>query len=319
MVRLLALLLAAVVVASAPLTAASATRISVGTGSTGGVYYFVGTAMSKILGQYLPGVEATPEPVTGSAHAHKLVHAGELTIALAELATVHHGYRGSRKDFDRKYDSVRFVMAGMNTGQTAVVWADSAVKSYADIKGKRIATNSPASRAMIDPALAAHGVKDGDVQHRTLNYSEQVSAMKDGSLDVGFFAAAPRNASVMELAATRPIRVLGLDPDKAREFGRAHPYWTPLALPAGTYPGQSGEVLMPAFYTTLVATKDADPGLVYSLVKTLIDHNREFGELHAGGKEFTVEKTKFFVDNQMVPVPFHPGAERYWREKGVLK
>jgi TRAP transporter TAXI family solute receptor len=159
------------------------------------------------------------------------------------------------------------------------------VTSYADIKGKRIATNSPASRAMIDPALAAHGVKGGDVQHRTLNYSEQVSAMKDGSLDVGFFAAAPRNASVMELAATRPIRVLGLDPDRAREFGQAYPYWTPLTLPAGTYPGQTGAVR----------------------------------ELHPGGKEFTVEKTKFFVDNQMVPAPFHPGAERYWREKGILK
>jgi len=316
--KVLALMLVAAAVA-APLTAGSATRISLGTGSTGGVYYFVGTAMSKLLNQYVPDVTTTPEPVTGSAHATKLVHAGELTMALAELATVHHGYRGSRNDFDKKYDNVRFVMAGMDTGQTAITWADSPVKSYSDIKGKRIATNSPASRAMIAPAMAMYNVKDSDVQHRTLGYAEQVSAMKDGSLDVGFFAAAPRNASVMELAATRPVRVIGLDPAKAREFSSAYPYWTPLTLKAGTYPGQDTDVLMPAFYTTLIVNKDTDATLVYNIVKTLIEHNKEFGDLHAGGKEFTVDKTRLFVENKMLPAPMHPGAERFWRERGVVK
>lgn len=302
-----------------PVAATSATRISVGTGSTGGVYYFVGTALTKILNQHLPGVNATPEPVTGSAHAHKLVHTGDLTIALAEVATVYHGHRGSRKDFDKKYENIRFVMAGMDTGQTAVVWADSPIKSYADIKGKRIATNSPASRAKLGPAMELHGVKEADVHHKTLNYSEQVSAMKDGSLDVGFFAAAPRNASVMDLAAARPIRILGLDPDKAKAFGKAYPHWMPLTLKAGTYAGQDKDVMMPAFYTALIVNKDADPGLVYTIVKTILDRGDEFGQLHAGGKEFTVEKTRFFVEREMVPVPFHPGAERYWREKGIIK
>ncbi len=302
-----------------PLIVHSATRVSVGTGSTGGVYYFVGTALTQILNKHLPGVNATPEPVTGSAHATKLVHTGDLTFALAEVATVYHGYRGSRKDFDKKYDSVRFVMAGMDTGQTAVVWADSPIKSYADLKGKRIATNSPASRAMLTPAMEMYGIKESDVPHRTLNYAEQVSAMKDGSLDVGFYAAAPRNASLMDLSASRAIRLVGLEPDRAREFAKAYPYWTPLALKAGTYPGQDQDVLMPAFYTAVIAAKDADATLVYNMVKTVIERGQEFGALHAGGKEFTVEKTRFLVEREMVPVPFHPGAERYWRERGVLK
>ncbi len=315
--KLVTLLIAVTVLL--PAIALSATRISVGTGSTGGVYYFVGTALTKILNEHLPGVNATPEPVTGSAHATKLVHNGDLTIALAEVATAFHGYRGSRKDFDKKYDGIRFVMAGMDFGQTAVVWADSPIKSYADIKGKRMATNSPASLAMIAPALEIYGIKPGDVQHRTLNYTEQVAALKDGSLDVAFLSAAPRNASVMDLAATRGIRVLGLEPDKAKEFGKAHPYWSPLRLAAGTYPGQSADVLMPAFYTALIANKDMDAQLVYTLVKTVIDRGREFGELHPGGKEFTVEKTRMFVEREMLPAPWHPGAERYWREKGILK
>jgi TRAP transporter TAXI family solute receptor len=316
--RKLVTLLAALMLA-APALALSASRISVGTGSTGGVYYFVGTALTKILNEHVPGLNATPEPVTGSAHATKLVHAGDLTIALAEVATAYHGYRGSRKDFDKKYDNVRFVMAGMDFGQTAVVWADSPIKTYADIRGKRMATNSPASLAMVAPALEVYGIKPSDVQHRTLNYAEQVAALKDNSLDVAFLSAAPRNASVMDLAATRAIRVVGFEADKAKEFAKSHPYWAPLRLAAGTYPGQTAEVLMPAFYTALVANKDADPQLVYSIVKTVIERGKEFGELHAGGKEFTVEKTRMFVERDMVPAPWHPGAERYWREKGVIK
>jgi hypothetical protein len=317
MTRLIPLAVVAALVAPAP--AAAATRISVGTGTTGGVYYFVGTAMTKILNQYLPGVNATPEPVTGSAHATKLTHSGELTIALAELATVYHGYRGSRRDFDKKYENVRFMMAGMDNGQAAVVWADSPVKSYADLKGKRVAANSPASRAMLVATMEAYGLKEADAQHKTLNYPEMVSAMKDGSIDVGFFSVGPRNATVIELAAARPIRILGVEGSKAKEFNKAHPHWTAVPLKGGTYPGQEADLPLPSFYTTLIANKDADATLVYSIVQTIIGREKEFGELHPSGKEFTVEKTRFYVENGLVPVPWHPGAERYWRERGVIK
>ncbi len=317
MKRLILIAMAATLVI--PWSAAAATRISVGTGTTGGVYYFVGTAMTKILNQYLSGVSATPEPVTGSAHATKLTHSGDLTIALAELATVYHGYRGSRRDFDKKYENVRFVMAGMDNGQAAVVWTESPVKSYADLKGKRVAANSPASRAMLVAAMEAYGLKEADVQHKTLNYPEMASAMKDGSIDGGFFSVGPRNATVLELAASRPIRVLGLDATRAKEFNKAHPHWTAVPLKAGTYPGQEADLPLPSFYTALIANKDADASLVYGVVQTIIERGKEFGELHPSGKEFTVEKTRFSVENGLVPVPWHPGAERFWREKGVIK
>ena len=315
--RLSALALATAVLL--PGTAAAATRISVGTGTTGGVYYFVGTALTKILNQFLPEVNATPEPVTGSAHATKLTHAGDLTLAMAEVATVYHGYRGSRRDFDKKYENVRFVMAGMDNGQGAIVWADSPVRSYADLKGKRVAANSPASRAMLVAAMEVYGLKESDAQHKTLSYPEMVSAMKDGSVDVGFFSIGPRNATVMELATSRPIRILAFDGPREQDFNKAYPFWTAVPLKAGTYPGQDRDLPLPAFYTAVIASKDADAALVYAIVKTLIERGKEFGELHPAGKEFTVEKTRFATERNLVPVPWHPGAERYWREKGVIK
>jgi len=92
-----------------------------------------------------------------------------------------------------------------------------------------------------------------------------------------------------------------------------------ISFAAGTYAGQEADLPLPSFYTALIANKDADATLVYSLVQTIIERGKEFGELHPSGKEFTVEKTRFYVENGLVPVPWHPGAERYWREKGVIK
>lgn len=318
MSKRLALVLA-VLLLLIPLPSISATRISVGTGSSGGVYFFVGTALTTLLNKHIAGLNATPEPVTGSAQATKLVHSGELTIALAEVATAYHGYRGSRKDFEKPFDNIRFVMAGMASGQAPVVWADSAVKSYADFKEKRVATNSPASRAMVDPLLKLYGLDVADVRHTTLNYTEQVSAMKDGNLEIAFMAPAPRNASVMDLAARRPIRIIGLTPEKAAEYAKAFPHWSPITLKAGTYSGQDTDVIMPAYHTAVIANKDADPELIYTIVKTVIERSGEFGEMHESGKEFTVDQTRRFVENEMAPAPFHPGAERFWREKGVVK
>ncbi|HEX7128117.1 MAG TPA: TAXI family TRAP transporter solute-binding subunit [Thermodesulfobacteriota bacterium] len=313
----LVLVLAALLLA--PALTLSATRISIGTGSSGGVYFFVGNAMTSLLNKHMAGLNATPEPVTGSAHASKLVDSGDLALALAEVATAYHGYRGSRKDFPKPLENIRFVMGGMASGQAPVVWADSPIKSWADIKGKRIATNSPASLAMVTPLLEMHGIEMSDVDHKTLNYTEQVSAMKDGNLDVAFMAPAPRNASVMDLGARRAIRILGLAPDTAKEYARRYPHWSPITLKAGTYDGQKADVIMPAYHTAVIANKDVDADLIYGIVKTVIEHNKEFGEMHESGKEFTVERTRDFLRQEMVPAPFHPGAERFWREKGVVK
>jgi|GEM_PF-2907781 len=303
---------------AAAAVAAGATRISVGTGSAGGVYFFVGTALTTLLNKHIPGMNATPEPVTGSAHALKLLHAGDLTIALVELGSAYFGVRGQR-EFDRKYDQVGFVMAGMDTGQSLVTWAEGPIRSFGDVRGKRLASNSPASRAQLLAVLRLYGIAEGDVQHKYLNYSEQMAALRDGSIDAGFFAVSPRNANVMDLASGRGVRILGLDPARARAFAESYPYWTPTTIRAGTYPRQDEDLLVPALYTTLLAHRGADPALVYEIVRTVIERGREFGELHPGGREFTIDKTRHFVERNLLPVGFHPGAERFWREKGVVK
>ena len=140
---------------------------------------------------------------------------------------------------------------------------------------------------------------------------------RGAEIDAGFLPVAPYNADVSGLAASRTIRILGLDPVKARAF-EAAPYWTPVLVKARTYEGQNAELVVPGSHAVLLAHKQADPTLVYRIVKAIIDHRRAFGDLHPGGDEFTADKTRFLIERKLVPTAFHPGAERYWREAKVL-
>src|SRR5262249_45064708 len=139
-----------------------------------------------------------------------------------------------------------------------------------------------------------------------------------GTLDAGFIAVSPYNRDLAAFAAAQPMRIVGLDAAHAKAF-EEQPSWTAVALREGTYRGQDSDMLVPGTHTVLLAHKGADPELIYRITKTIIEHGREFGDLHPGGNEFTIAKTRYLIENKLIPVAFHPGAERYWREKGVLK
>jgi TRAP transporter TAXI family solute receptor len=300
-----------------PVQVMSATRVSIATGPWSGIYFPVGEALAKILNKHIPGMEAVPTPAVGSAHALELVHSGEVSVAIVGLATAHFGVRGQR-EFTRKYDNVGFVMAGMDAGQSLVTRAASGIKTFADVKGLRLAANTPASKALLLAALKPYGVKEADVQLTLMSYAEQIAALRDETIDAGFLAVSPRNIDVVNLASEYPVRILSFDSTKATLF-EAVPDWTPVAIKARTYPGQDQDLLVPGTHTALLAYRQAESSTIYRIVKTIIEHNGEFGELHPGGREFTIEKTRFFVEKHLVPVAFHPGAERYWRGKGVLR
>jgi uncharacterized protein len=300
-----------------PATTGSVTRITVGTGPWSGVFFPVGGALVQLLNKHLSGVDAVAVPVTGSAHALELLHRGELTIGLVGLAAAYFGVRGER-EFDRKYDDVAFVMAGMDTGHSLVTRASSGIKTFAEVKGMRVAANTAAARAELLDVLGLYGVAESDVHLATMNYAEQLAALREGTLDAGYLALSPRDTDVADLATDQAVRILELDPAKAKAF-EAKRYWAPVRLAARTYRGQDRDVLVPGTHTSLLAHREADPDLIYEIVKVIVEHRRDFGELHPGGAEFSLQRTRALIEQNLVPVAFHAGAERYWREKGVLR
>ena len=310
-----AVALLVVLIASSP--ALPATRIVVATGPWGGVFFLVGTSLAHLLSKHVRDATAIAEPVTGSAHGLELVDKGEATIGLVSLSAAHFGVRGQR-EFRRKHDNVAFVMAAMDTGQSLVTLRDSGIKTFADVKDLRVAANTESSKAELLAALKLYGVREKDVRLRIMSFAEQLDALRDGTLEAGFIAISPYNRDVATFAAAQPIRILGFDAAQAKAFEEP-PFWTSVGIRAGTYPGQERDLIVPGAHTTLLAHKHADPALIYQITKAIIDNGKEFGDLHPGGREFTAKKTRYFVDHHLIPVAFHPGAERYWRETGVLK
>lgn len=305
------------VVMLAPVLAASATHVSIATGPWSGVYFPVGEALGKVLMKHISGMQVVTIPAVGSAHALELVHSGEADLAIVGLATAHFGVRGQR-EFTKKYDNVGFVMAAMDAGQSLVTRADSGIKTFDDVKGLRVAANAAASKALLLATLRLYGISERDVQLRLMSFAEQITALREKAIDAGFLPVGPRNVDVGYLASEYPIRILTLDAERAKRF-EAVPDWTAITIEAGTYPGQHQNLLVPGTHTVLLAHRGADSAMIYQIVKTIVEHRQEFGDLHPGGREFTLEKTRLFVEKNLVPIAFHPGAERYWREKGVLK
>jgi uncharacterized protein len=297
-----------------PVLGLSAMKISIGTGPWSGGYFPVGEALAKLPNKHIPGMQAVTTPAVGSAHALELVHSGEVSLAIVGLATAHFGLLGQR-EFTRKYDNVGFVMAGMDAGQSLVTRAVTSVKTFGAVKGLRLAANAPASKALLLAALEPYGIREADVQVTLMSFAEQITALRDQTIDAGFLAVSPRNIDVVNLATEFPVRILSFDSTTAKLF-EATPDWTPVAIKAGTYPGQSQDLLVPGTHTAVLAHRQTESAVIYRIVKTIIEHGKEFGELHPGGREFTIEKTRFFVEQHLVPTTFHPGAEQYWREKG---
>jgi len=150
-----------------------------------------------------------------------------------------------------------------------------------------------------------------------MNYAEQIDALREHAIDAGFLPVSPYNADVADLASDTAIRIIGLDTAKATTF-EAGPDWTAVRIKARTYHGQHSDLVVPGSRTVLLAHKHADSMLIYRIVKSIAEHNRALEDLHPGGAEFSADKTRFFVERKLVPMAFHPGAERFWRERGVL-
>src|SRR5438552_9118913 len=214
-----------------PALVMSATRVAIGTGPWSGVYFPVGEALAKVLNKHVPEIDAVPTPTVGSAHVLELVNSGEVSLAIVGLATAHFGVRGQR-EFARKYDNVGFVMAGMDAGQSLVTRAVSSIKTFADVKGSRLAANAPASKALLLAALKLYGIGEADVQVTLMSFAEQIAALREETIDAGFLAVIPRNIDVAGLASEYPVRILGRDSTKAKLF-EAVPDWTPVAGKAG--------------------------------------------------------------------------------------
>jgi TRAP transporter TAXI family solute receptor len=291
-------------------------RLSIATGGTGGVYYPLGGGLANAISKALPGVEATAEVTSASVDNIKLVGAGKADIAFSLADTAFDGFSGVGK-FKEKVPVRSIAVLYANKSQWVTV-EGTGIQKMQDLKGRRISTGAPGSGTEIIALriLEAYGIDpDKDVKREKLSVAESVNAVKDRKIDAFFWSGGIPTAAVTDLAATPGMKIRLLDhadvvPALVKRYG---PLYVKGIIKARSYPGQEKDAEVADVWNVLVVHQKMDEKLVHDVVKTLFERKADLVAVHS-------EAANLDLDTQYQgasPIPFHPGAARYFAEKGL--
>ena len=306
------LTLCAVVALVVP-AAARTTFISIGTGGTGGVYYPYGGGLAEIWSKNVPGVKAVAEVTGASVENVKLAHRGETVIGEVMGDVAYQAYRGIGK-FKGKPQNI-LAMACMYPNVLQIVTLKgSGIKNVTDFKGKRISIGAPGSGTafMAELVLKTLGIPLDSFQVRRLSFNETANALRDGTVDAGFWVVAPGTSSIMDLATTHQIMIVPFTPEQQKKVAEKFGYYSPWTLEAGAYRGVDEPVPTLSVWNVIICKRDLPEDLVYQLTKTLFENIDYLKKIHPFARYTT-------PDNAVAktPIPLHPGAIRAIEEKGV--
>jgi len=292
------------------------TRISIATGGTGGVYYPLGGGLAAMISKHLPGVEATAEVTTASVDNMKLLHADKIAVALTLPDTAWDAYQGQLKGFSEKI-GVRALAALYSNYLHIVALEGVGIKSINDLKGKRVSTGAPGSGTEIRGlrVLEAYGISPKDLKSQErLGVGESAGAMKDRRIDAFIWDGGLPTAAVLDLGATPGIKIhlISHGDSVAKMVAKYGPLYFVATVPKGTYGGVDADVSVAAATNLLAVHERMDEPLAYQITKLLLERTADLVAVHQAAKEITPKSA--VVGS---PVPFHPGALRYYKEKGI--
>lgn len=296
-------------------TAKAQEFINVLTGGTSGVYYPLGVALSEIYGQSIEGARTQVQATKASVENLNLLQQGKGEIGFTLGDSLKLGWEGDTEaGFPGKLDKLRGIAAIYPNYIQIVASQDSGVKSLADLKGKSLSVGAPASGTELNARaiFEAAGMKYEDLgKVEYLPFAESVELIKNRQLDATLQSAGLGVASIRDLATSVPINVVAVPEEIVAKIGA--PYIS-VTIPAGTYEGQSADVATAAVGNFLVSHEGVSEETAYKMTKALFENLDKLAAAHAAAKAIKVENAV-----EGMPVPLHPGAERYYREVGVLK
>jgi hypothetical protein len=292
------------------------TRISIATGGTGGVYYPLGGGLAAMISKHLPGVEATAEVTTASVDNMKLLHADKIALAFTLPDTAWDAYQGRLKGLSEKI-GVR-ALAALYSNYLHIVALDGVgIKSINDLKGKRVSTGAPGSGTEIRGlrVLEAYGISPKDLKSQErLGVAESAGAMKDRRIDAFIWDGGLPTAAVLDLGATPGIKIhlIPHGDSVAKMTAKYGPLYFVATVPKSTYGGVDADVPVAAATNLLAVHARMDEPLAYQITKLLLERTADLVAVHQAAKEISLKSA--VVGS---PIPFHPGALRYYKEKGI--
>jgi len=314
MTRRLFLGLAAVGLGLTPLGAAAAEFINILTGGQSGVYYPLGVALERLFAENIPDSSPSVQSTKASVENLNLLQDGRGEIAFTLGDSLALAWEGSEEaGFREKLDNLRTV-AGIYPNYIQIVASkESGIAKLADLKGKRLSVGAPRSGTELNARaiLGAAGISYEDLgKVEYLPFAESVELIKNRQLDATLQSAGLGVASIRDLASAVDIVVVEVPADIVAKVGS--PY-VEATIPAGTYKGQDSDVKTAAVINYLVTRADLSDDLVYGMTKAIFENLDTLVAAHAAAKAIVLNQAA-----KNPPVPLHPGAERYFREKNVM-
>lgn len=290
---------------------ASATKMTMGTGGSGGTYY----AFGGVLGQTIKdsaGITVNVVTTDGSKANLLGIDAGNYQLATVQSDVMSYAWEGSRSfEKDGKVDSFR-VIGGLYDEAVQLVTTNPEVQSVADLAGKRVSVGAPGSGVYFNAmdVLQAAGLSESDILPQNQSFSDSADALKDGKVDAAFIVAGAPTPAVTELCTTTGARLVPIDGAVAEALIASCPFYTVCTVPAGTYEGQSEAVTTVAVKATMVVSASASEDDVYAITKAIFSDPASIA--HAKAAELSLESAV-----SGMTVPFHAGAARYFAEQGI--
>ena len=310
-------------VAVAGLTAASAQDqrfISIGTGGVTGVYYPTGGAICRLVnkGRKEHGIRCSVESTGGSVYNINTIRQGELDFGVAQSDWQYHAYNGTSK-FEEQgaFPELRAVFSVHPEPFTVVARTDAGVTSFEDLKGKRVNIGNPGSgqRGTMDVVLDALGWTTGDFALASeLKSAEQAQALCDNKIDAMIFTVGHPSGSIKEATTSCDSVLVDVTGDAIQKLIDDNDYYRAATIPSGMYRGTDRDVTTFGVGATFVSSTAVPEDVVYELVKAVFEDFDTFTKLHPAFANLKPEE--MITDG--LSAPLHPGAEKYYKEKGWM-
>jgi uncharacterized protein len=296
--------------------APSARFLSIATGGTGGVYYPYGGGLAKILNDKLPGVRASAEVTAASVDNLKLIRDGRADIAFTLADTLADAAAGRGPFQGRPVPAASLAVLYSNYTHL-ITLGSSSIRSVSDLRGRVISTGSPGSGTEVIALrlLQAAGIDPSrDVTRQGLGVSESADALKDGKVEAFFWSGGLPTAAVQDLSHTPGITIrLIPSADLVTPLQKAHgALYFRAEIPAGAYPGVDAAVPVVGVANVLVVNASMPEPLAHDITNTLFENQPELSRIHPEARNLSLETAV-----KGSPVPFHPGAARYYAERGT--
>jgi hypothetical protein len=292
-------------------------NIAIATGGTGGVYYPLGGGMANVLSKHVPGMQASARVTGGSVDNLKLIGSQQSEVALVMVDAALDALKGEDKFKGNPVD-VRTLMVLYPNRMHVVSMEGTGVEKMSDLKGKRVSTGSPgsATEVMAFRVIEAAGLdKDKDMRRERLGVAESVNALKDRKIDAFFWVGGLPTAAVTDLGATPNVKIKMIDhADTVDKMNKKYDnLYTTGVIPAKTYPGQDKDNPIAVVQNILVANAKMSDKVAYDIVKTFIEKRDELVAVHAEAESIKLENQS----PKNSPIPWHPGAMKYFSDKGL--